>query len=105
MHVPLAQVHASADTLRLITFDADGTLYADGAHIEQDSLMISLIVALMRAGVHVAIVTAAGYPGAPLRQLETRLRQAVRAVTCTARAAADSPCSTQLQHSMPDPAC
>lgn len=58
----IAQVHASADTLRLITFDADGTLYADGAHIEQDSEMIRLFVSLMRMGVHVAIVTAAGYP-------------------------------------------
>ncbi len=28
------QVHASAQGLRLITFDADGTLYADGCHIE-----------------------------------------------------------------------
>ncbi|GBF91062.1 hypothetical protein Rsub_03918 [Raphidocelis subcapitata] len=58
----IAQVHASADTLRLITFDADGTLYADGAHIEQDSEMIRLFVSLMRMGVQVAIVTAAGYP-------------------------------------------
>jgi hypothetical protein len=59
----IAQVHASADALRLITFDADGTLYADGHHIEQDSEMIRLFVSLMRLGVHVAIVTAAGYPG------------------------------------------
>jgi hypothetical protein len=56
------KVHASADALRLITFDADGTLYADGAHMEQDSEMIKLIVSLMRLNVHVAIVTAAGYP-------------------------------------------
>ncbi|GBF99935.1 IMP-specific 5-nucleotidase, partial [Raphidocelis subcapitata] len=56
-------VHASADALRLITFDADGTLYADGAHIEQDSEMIRLMVSLMRLNVDVAIVTAAGYPG------------------------------------------
>ncbi len=59
----IAQIHASADTLKLITFDADGTLYADGAHIEQDSVMISLIIMLLRSNVHVAIVTAAGYPG------------------------------------------
>jgi IMP and pyridine-specific 5'-nucleotidase len=31
----IAQIHASAEALRLITFDADGTLYADGHHIEQ----------------------------------------------------------------------
>lgn len=55
-------MHASAEDLRLITFDADGTLYADGHHIEQDSEMIRLIVSLMRLNIHVAIVTAAGYP-------------------------------------------
>ncbi|KAI8475916.1 MAG: IMP-specific 5'-nucleotidase-domain-containing protein [Monoraphidium minutum] len=59
----IAQVHASTEALRLITFDADGTLYADGAHIQQDSEMIRLVVSMMRLGVHVAIVTAAGYPG------------------------------------------
>ena len=59
----IAQVRASAEGLRLVTFDADGTLYADGHHIEQDSAMVETIVALMRAGVHVGIVTAAGYPG------------------------------------------
>ena len=64
----IAQVHSSVDTgLRLLTFDADGTLYADGAHMEHDNEMIRHIVALLRAGVHVAIVTAAGYPGAPER--------------------------------------
>ena len=54
------QVHASALNLRLITFDADGTLYADGAHMQHDSEMIGHIIALMRRGIHVAIVTAAG---------------------------------------------
>ncbi|KAL3138405.1 hypothetical protein ABBQ32_006201 [Trebouxia sp. C0010 RCD-2024] len=59
----IAQVHSSAAGLKLITFDADGTLYADGAHMEHDSKMISHIINLMRSNVHVAIVTAAGYPG------------------------------------------
>eukprot|EP00879_Flechtneria_rotunda_P011066 GHRR01011562.1.p1 GENE.GHRR01011562.1~~GHRR01011562.1.p1 ORF type:complete len:276 (+),score=73.08 GHRR01011562.1:252-1079(+) len=59
----IAQIHASADALRLITFDADGTLYADGHHIEQDNEMIELFVELMKSNVDVAIVTAAGYPG------------------------------------------
>ncbi|KAG2425106.1 hypothetical protein HXX76_014015 [Chlamydomonas incerta] len=63
--VNIAQVHASADTLKLITFDADGTLYADGAHMEQDNQMIAHIINLMRSNVQVAIVTAAGYPGEP----------------------------------------
>lgn len=59
----IAQVHASAGTLRLVTFDADGTLYADGEHMEQDNRMIRHMVDLMGSNIHVAIVTAAGYPG------------------------------------------
>jgi len=60
----IAQVHASAAAgLRLVTFDADGTLYADGAHMQHDNEMIALIVRLLQLGVDVAIVTAAGYPG------------------------------------------
>ena len=41
-------MHTSAQFLKLITFDADGTLYADGAHIEHDNEMIRHIIALMR---------------------------------------------------------
>ena len=41
------QVHASAHGLRLITFDADGTLYADGAHMDQDNEMINHILTLL----------------------------------------------------------
>lgn len=63
----IAQVHASAEQLKLITFDADGTLYADGAHMEQDNQMIGHIINLMRSNVYVAIVTAAGYPNQPER--------------------------------------
>lgn len=59
----IAQVHAIAEKLSLITFDADGTIYADGHHIQGDNKMIGHIIKLMEQGVHVAIVTAAGYPG------------------------------------------
>ncbi|KAG0602812.1 hypothetical protein M758_10G043100 [Ceratodon purpureus] len=59
----IAQVHAIAEKLSLITFDADGTIYADGHHIEGDNKMIGHIIKLMREGIQVAIVTAAGYPG------------------------------------------
>lgn len=48
-----SQVHASADNLKLITFDADGTLYADGCHMEQDNAMIAHIINLMRSNVQV----------------------------------------------------
>jgi IMP and pyridine-specific 5'-nucleotidase len=67
------QVRASAKDLRLITFDADGTLYADGMHMEQDNQMIRHIIHLMQHKVHVAIVTAAGYPGEAHR-FEQRLQ-------------------------------
>lgn len=70
--VNIAQVHASAENLKLITFDADGTLYADGTHFQQDNAMIDLIISLMRSNVHVAIVTAAGYPG-EAHKFESRL--------------------------------
>eukprot|EP00899_Mesostigma_viride_P019895 jgi/Mesvir1/27907/Mv03421-RA.1 len=59
----IAQVHSAAETLRLITFDADGTLYADGAHFKHDNAMIGLIIGLLQSNVQVAVVTAAGYPG------------------------------------------
>lgn len=67
----IAQVHASAEHLNLITFDADGTLYADGHHIERDNKMICHIIKLLQHGADVAIVTAAGYPGEP-EKFETR---------------------------------
>lgn len=70
--VNISQVHASADCLKLITFDADGTLYADGTHFNQDNAMIAHIISLMRSNVQVAIVTAAGYPG-EAHKFETRL--------------------------------
>ena len=69
----MAQVRGSAPSLRLITFDADGTLYEDGAHFERDNAMIRKVIALLNAGVHVGVVTAAGYPGEAER-FEGRLK-------------------------------
>ena len=71
--INIAQVHASAKDVKLVTFDADGTLYADGKHFEEDNQMIDKILQLMEIGVHVAIVTAAGYPG-DAKRFEGRLR-------------------------------
>ncbi len=76
---PRLQVHSSAQTLKLITFDADGTLYADGAHIEHDNEMIRHIISLMRrwAGpghplaVHVL-------PPAPAAALQARKAPSIR---------------------------
>ena len=71
--INIAQVHASAKEVKLVTFDADGTLYADGKHFEEDNQMIDKIIQLMEIGVHVAIVTAAGYPD-DAKRFENRLR-------------------------------
>lgn len=71
--INIAQVHASAKEVKLVTFDADGTLYADGKHFEEDNKMIDKIIQLMEVGIHVAIVTAAGYPG-DAKRFENRLR-------------------------------
>ncbi|KAJ3024294.1 IMP 5'-nucleotidase [Thoreauomyces humboldtii] len=57
-----AQVTAIGSTIKLITFDGDMTLYADGADFARDSQLVLLIVELLQHGLHVAIVTAAGYP-------------------------------------------
>ncbi len=40
-------MHASVHGLKLITFDADGTLYADGAHMDHDNEMINHILMLL----------------------------------------------------------
>lgn len=56
----LAQVLAASKDLRLITFDGDETLYPDGSNLADEHLT-DLIISLLRADVHVALVTAAGY--------------------------------------------
>ncbi|KAJ3354192.1 IMP 5'-nucleotidase [Allomyces javanicus] len=57
-----AQLMASAPDLRLITFDGDMTLYDDGANFAEDSHLVNLLCDLLSVkGLHVAIVTAAGY--------------------------------------------
>lgn len=109
------QIHSSAATLKLITFDADGTLYADGAHMQHDSKMIGHIINLMRSNVHVAIVTAAGYPGqadkfeqrvagltATFRQMHLPQHIMDRQVACslTSHRSWQDLCPTLLMHNM-----
>lgn len=67
-----AQVHAISQKLRLITFDADQTIYKDGKDLEQGGEICSLIIRLLQTGLNVAIVTAASYPDNPARY-EARL--------------------------------
>ena len=70
----LAQVFSSAEGLRFISFDGDETLYADGGNFAQaDATKLArYIEKLLVAGVAVALVTAAGYKGAP-EKYEVRL--------------------------------
>ncbi|KAG6611105.1 IMP-specific 5'-nucleotidase [Phytophthora cinnamomi] len=69
----LATTNAIAGKLKLVTFDADDTIYEDGGSISKSSRMVQIIVQLLRRGVVVSLVTAAGYPGNPGRY-EQRLR-------------------------------
>lgn len=69
----LATINAIAAHLKLITFDADDTIYEDGGTISANMGMVSIIVNLLKRGIVVSLVTAAGYPGNPGRY-EQRLR-------------------------------
>ncbi|ANZ75221.1 BA75_02315T3 [Komagataella pastoris] len=55
--------HSSStdDRLKLVTFDGDVTLYEDGHSMEKDSLIIPEIIQLLKKGLYIGIVTAAGY--------------------------------------------
>lgn len=46
---------------RLITFDGDQTLYADGANFDSNPRLAHYLYLLLKNGVHIAVVTAAGY--------------------------------------------
>ncbi|PSS03281.1 IMP-specific 5-nucleotidase [Coniella lustricola] len=48
-------------SLHLATFDGDVTLYDDGQSLEPDSPLVPRLLDLLRKGVRVGIVTAAGY--------------------------------------------
>ncbi|KAG8530161.1 uncharacterized protein KY384_005644 [Bacidia gigantensis] len=47
--------------LKLITFDGDLTLYPDGSALDKSNPVIHKILALLARGIHIGIVTAAGY--------------------------------------------
>lgn len=69
----IATAHAAAPRLQMVTLDADDTIYEDGGTIRRDSQIVDIIVRLMRAGITVALVTAAGYPGR-VERYEERLK-------------------------------
>ena len=59
----LSQVKSISKIAKLITFDGDMTLYADGKDFSRDSHLVELLIGLLEKKLYVAIVTAAGYPG------------------------------------------
>ena len=83
----LAVVAACAAGLRLLTLDADDTLYNDGGNLSFDAPNIPYLIRLMRMGVRVAVVTAAAYPGAPERY-ENRLAGLLSAMAFAVEAGA-----------------
>jgi IMP and pyridine-specific 5'-nucleotidase len=83
----LAVVHAIAPSVKLVTLDADDTIYDDGLTLTADSPIIPLITKLMKLGIHVSLVTAAGYPGEPHRyegRIAGLLRNFAYAIECGA---------------------
>ncbi|AGO10104.1 AaceriAAR112Cp [[Ashbya] aceris (nom. inval.)] len=55
---------ARTGELALVTFDGDVTLYEDGASLAAEDKVIARLLRLLGAGMHVGIVTAAGYDDA-----------------------------------------
>lgn len=45
----------------MISFDGDQTLYSDGGNFEDNDELASAIILLLKNGVKVALITAAGY--------------------------------------------
>ena len=75
----LAQVLGIGPRLKLISFDGDQTLYADGGNFDRDGELASGILNLLRGGIYVAVVTAAGY-GLDGPKYEVRLEGLLKAI-------------------------
>jgi IMP and pyridine-specific 5'-nucleotidase len=68
----LAQVIALSQSLSMISFDGDQTLYSDGGNFDDNEELAMGIIYLMKSGVKVALITAAGY-GLNNEKYEVRL--------------------------------
>ncbi|KAI9914095.1 hypothetical protein PsorP6_005946 [Peronosclerospora sorghi] len=75
----VATTNAIAGKLKLLTLDADDTIYEDGGSINKSSRIVQIVVELIRRGIVVSLLTAAGYPGNPSRY-EQRLRGILEAL-------------------------
>jgi len=63
----IAQVYEMRGTIKMLTFDADDTLYEHGMDLETGDWIVEALLQLLHSGIFVAVVTAAGYPGKPDR--------------------------------------
>lgn len=68
----LAQIIESAKQLQLATFDGDETLWPDRTILGPDNPLVDLLRELLHSGIHVALVTAVGFPES--EPYEERLR-------------------------------
>ena len=75
----LAQIMGIGPRLKLISFDGDQTLYSDGGNFDRDGELASGILNLLRGGIYVAVVTAAGY-GLDGPKYEVRLEGLLKAI-------------------------
>ena len=73
-----------AAKLQLITFDGDVTLYPDGSTLLPSNPVISYLLDLLSQGIHIGIVTAAGYPEPDGAQYTNRLKGLLDAVAQSA---------------------
>jgi len=63
----IAQVYEMQGAIKMLTFDADDTLYEHGMDLEPGDWIVDALLQLLHSGIFVAVVTAAGYPGKPDR--------------------------------------
>jgi IMP and pyridine-specific 5'-nucleotidase len=66
--------------LKLITFDGDVTLYPDGSTLHSQNPVIPHLISLLSRGLHIGIVTAAGYPEPHGKEYSRRLHGLLDAV-------------------------
>lgn len=66
--------------LKLITFDGDVTLYPDGSILYPENPVIPHLLDLLSRGIHIGIVTAAGYPDRSGSEYTRRLEGLLSAV-------------------------
>lgn len=66
--------------LKLITFDGDVTLYPDGSTLLPENPVIPHLLTLLSQGLHIGVVTAAGYPDPSGSEYSRRLSGLLEAV-------------------------